>query len=346
MKGNQTRWIRVAGLALMMVLGVGSVNAQDAKNVEHHMVEAVTDGNSGSHGVQAGMTSTAMMWRASTNDVMKRIGEVRLSGDDTGLWMKYHKGKLETESYMAKFKNSYKAYQLGYDGQVSERWLAGTSISFYDGESGFAGGGEGKNDVISLSVYGMQKSSGGKYLSLAGKLSYFDNGINVYDGAADKLGSKYQSWGTSISAQYGKRLEKTNGFYFDPNIQLTVGRVQDKNYRMMDSSFSGMVVRQDDADSIVGRLGFALGQKTKRVNYFTEFSIARELGGDMSTDFAIDGETGTSEAMDFRSTWYELTLGGGVELGNQTTLYATYEHSFGGDIKEKYRLDGGVKISF
>lgn len=299
---------------------------------------------------QAAMTSTAMMWRANSDAMTNRMGEVRAENGEIGLWMKYHKGKMETGEHMSKFKNSYKAYQLGYDGQVSNRWLVGTALSFYDGTSDYERGGEGKNDVISLSVYGVRKAAGGTYWNLAGSVSYLDNMIDVYHESDDKFSSDHQTWGASVSAQYGKRFEATSGFYFDPSIQIMVGRIQGKNYKAIGGDtralYSDLRLNQDDTDSMIGRIGFSLGQKMKRVNYFTKFSLAKELDSDLSTDFFADGEHRGSTSMDFRSTWYELELGGGLQLGEQTTLYATYEHSFGGDIKEKYRLDGGVKISF
>lgn len=357
MKDNKKRWIKVAATIFMMMLSVSGANAQDADTQaqeEWTFARSFYDNDNTvqERGSRASMLSTAMMWRASSNDMTKRMGEVRTESGDVGLWMKYYKGKMETGAHMPKFKNSYKAYRLGYDSKVSDRWLVGTSVSFYDGESDYERGGEGNNDVISLSVYGMRTAKSGTYLNLAGNVSYLDNMIDVYSDSADKFSGDYQTWGASVSAQYGKRFEQKSGFYFDPNIQFTVGRIQGKNYKMKSGlaesveSYTNLRMRQDDADSMVGRVGFSLGHKKERANYFTKFSLARELGGGLSNDFWVDGEPSGTAAMDFRSTWYELALGGGLQLGDKTTLYATYEHSFGGDIKEKYRLDGGVKISF
>lgn len=357
MKDNQKRWIRGIVLALAAMLSVSVVGAKEGteqtqgeRTFSHSFYE---DHQTAISRVgQASMLSTAMMWRASSNDMIKRMGDVRTEDGEIGLWMKYHKGKMETGSHMPKFKNSYKAYQLGYDGQVSERWLVGTALSFYDGESDYTHSGEGNNDVISLAVYGMRTAKSGAYLNLAGKVSYLDNVIDVYSDSSDKFGSDYQTWGASVSAQYGKRFEQRSGFYFDPNVQLTVGRIQGQNYKAKSGiademgSYTSWRMRQDDADSMIGRIGFSLGQKVDRANYFTKFSLARELSGGLATSQGVDGDRFNIDAMDFRSTWYELSLGGGLQLGEKTTLYATYEHSFGGDIKEKYRLDGGVKISF
>lgn len=357
MRDSKKRWMRAIVSVALMVMSISGVSAQSAgeeSQEDQAFVQSFYDNDSTAmrRGGQAGMLSTAMMWRASSNDMTKRMGEVRTENGEVGLWMKYYKGKMETGAHMPKFKTSYKAYRLGYDSKVSDRWLVGTSLSFYDGESDYESGGEGNNDVISLSVYGMRTAKCGTYLNLAGNVSYLDNVVGVYNNSAQKLGTDYQTWGASVSAQYGKRFEQKSGFYFDPNVQLTVGRIQGKNYKAKSAwteatdLYTNLRMTQDDADSMVGRIGFSLGHKKERANYFTRFSLARELSGDLSTDFWSNGERGGAETMDFGSTWYELALGGGLQLGEKTSLYATYEHSFGGDIKEKYRLDGGVKISF
>lgn len=302
-------------------------------------------------GAKSAMASTAMMWRAENDDMMKRLGEIRNGNGEAGIWAKYYTGKSEMNAQRAKYKTDYTAYQLGYDKQIGE-WLIGAAFSYNDGESSYQLGGKGDNSVASLSLYGTKKASNGTYLDLVAKVGRLDTDFTVYNDMFHKLTGDYDTWGMSASAEYGKRFEQSNGFYIDPSVQLTVGRIQGKDYTaasdFLDAQgrYKNMYVHQDSMNSIVGKLGIGIGQKTDRANYFAKFALAHEFGGDFDTNFRADGEAGGKTNIDFGGTWCELEIGGGIQLNDTTMLYATYERSFSGDVKEKYRIDGGVRFSF
>ena len=39
------------------------------------------------------------------------------------------------------------------------------------------------------------------------------------------MNGDYHTYGTSLSAEYGKRIKKENGFYIDPSVEFIVGRL-------------------------------------------------------------------------------------------------------------------------
>jgi outer membrane autotransporter protein len=48
---------------------------------------------------------------------------------EEGVWAKYSASKQEMDAQNAKFINSYKAYQLGYDKKVGD-WTVGVAASY------------------------------------------------------------------------------------------------------------------------------------------------------------------------------------------------------------------------
>ncbi|MBQ5832977.1 MAG: autotransporter outer membrane beta-barrel domain-containing protein, partial [Selenomonadales bacterium] len=107
-----------------------------------------------------------------------------------------------------------------------------------------------------------------------------------------------------------------------------------------------MYVHQDSMNSVVGRIGFCIGQKTTKANYFAKVALAHEFAGDFLTTYRADGEAGGRTNIDFGGTWCELQVGGSMKLSSTSVLYATYERSFGGDVEQKYRIDAGMRFSF
>ena len=77
-----------------------------------------------------------MQWRAETDDVMQRMGDVRSSGK-TGLWVRHYGGRSEFGSS----DYDYLALQMGadrlvYDGDV--KVLAGAAFSYTDGDAKYS----------------------------------------------------------------------------------------------------------------------------------------------------------------------------------------------------------------
>ena len=303
-------------------------------------------------GAKSAMASTAMIWRAENDDMMKRLGEVRNGNGEAGIWAKYYTGKVEMDAQKANFESEYNAYQIGYDKELDSGWLLGTAFSYNDGESEYNMGGSGDISVASLSAYGTRKLDDGRYIDLVAKVSRLDNDYTVYNDMRHKLQGDYDTWGVSFSAEYGKRFERKNGFYIDPSVQLTIGHIDGKSYTAasdfldVNGKYKDVSVLQESMHSVVGKLGVGVGQKTEKANYFAKVALAHEFCGDFGTSFQADGEADGRTNVDFGGTWCELELGAGVQLNDKTMLYATYERSFGGDVEEKYRIDAGMRFSF
>ena len=43
--------------------------------------------------------------------------------------------------------------------------------------------------------------------------------------SGQRLNGNYHTFGTSLSAEYGKRIKKQNGFYIDPSVEFILGRL-------------------------------------------------------------------------------------------------------------------------
>jgi len=301
-------------------------------------------------GAKSAMASTVMMWRSESNDLLQRMGDVRLATEESGVWAKYYGGKYEMDAQNTNFTTNYKAYQVGYDKAVGNGWNVGVAVSHNEGDSRYDRGGEGEMTVTSLSVYGNKDYGDGRYLGLILKGSQLKNEYEVFNNDGYKLEGDFKTWGTSISAEYGKRIEKGNGFYFDPSVELTIGHVQGKDYTATSDMLAAygktatMQVEQDDFNSIIGRVGFGIGQRTDKASYYAKLALAHEFGGDFDTHYTAEETKGTN--IDFGDTWYEMQLGGTAKLSDNSLLYATYERSFGGDVTEKWRVDAGLRVTF
>ena len=302
-------------------------------------------------GAKTAMASAALLWRAENNDLMKRMGDLRLSEDESGIWAKYYGGKYSMDAQNTDLNLKYNAYQVGYDKEVGNGWKAGVALSYNDGNSSY---GNGRADIkgTSLGLYGTWQGDSGQYLDLIAKYTRLENEFDVRNAYGHKLNGDYKTWGASLSAEYGKRFEGKNGLYVDPSLELTVGRIAAKDYAATSDYLNAwgknknMDVAQDAFTSCIARLGVRVGQTTDNASYFVKLAAAHEFSGDFDSAFRAVGEQGGKTSLDFGDTWYEAQVGVTAKLSAANTFYATYGCSFGGDVEQKYRLDAGLRWSF
>ncbi|MDO5787401.1 MAG: autotransporter outer membrane beta-barrel domain-containing protein, partial [Phascolarctobacterium sp.] len=313
--------------------------------------------------VKSSVAAANMMWRAENNDLMKRMGDLRMLEGERGLWAKYYTGKMEMDAQDTNFSNKYKAYQIGYDTKVNENWTVGAALSYNDGTSSTSNvtdgtnwsNGHGDQKNIALGLYGSWKAKDGQYADIIVKASRLDNEYNMkfFNGTGTyDIDGDYKTWGTSISAEYGKRFEGDKGTYFEPSAELTYGHVAGKNYDA-NTTYPGvgginakMNVEQDSFDTLIGRIGLRVGQKLEQGSYFAKLALAHEFCGDFEGSYYTDGANGRKSSIDFGDTWYELQIGGTAKLSANSMLYADFQRSFGGDVTEKWRVDAGLRFTF
>ena len=304
-------------------------------------------------GAKSAMASTALLWRSENSDMLQRMGDVRLANEESGLWARYYGGKNSFDAKNTKYSTSFNAYQLGYDKKLDNNMLFGAAVSYNKGKNTYEMGGHGDGKAVSLSVYGSWNSDKGHYADVIVKGGKLDNDYTVYNDMGHKLEGDYDTWGLSLSAEYGRRMQMQNGFYIDPSVQFTVGRVAGADYSaasdFLDSKGlkKDMYVSQDAFTSAIGRIGLGMGKTTDKAMFYTKFALAHEFSGDFTTTFAAENEPTSSTAVDFGGTWFEWQMGGSMKVNDNSYVYATFEKKFGGDTgSNDWRLDAGLRWSF
>ncbi len=282
------------------------------------------------------MANIALMaWRAENNDMNKRLGELRDSKGEHGIWARMVRGEGTYES----IKNQYNTYQLGYDEKLSTNpnWTVGAALSYTEGESSFNGG-SGENKHTGFAVYGSYLNDDGSFIDLIAKYARLDHDFDVNGGAGS---GDYDTNGYSVSAEYGKRFTQNNGMWIEPQVELTYGKIGSANY----TTDNGVSVRQDGMDSLVGRVGFALGKDFKQGNAYVRASYLYDFDGETDMTFSKNGVTRGFE-QDLGGGWWEVGVGTNINISDATHLYMDVEKTYGGDVATPWQWNVGVRYSF
>jgi len=291
--------------------------------------EATHEGNAAiSHNANIAM----MAWRAETNDMNKRLGELRNANGDLGVWVRMVGGEDEFKSV----NHEYTQYQLGYDEKLSvdPSWTVGVALTYTDGESTFANG-SGENTHKGLSVYGSKLNDDGSFIDLIAKYSRLEHDLTSNSDKGD-----YSTNGYSVSAEYGKRFQQGKGLWIEPQVELTYGKVKSAEYKLGDKTVS-----QDAMESLVGRVGFSLGKDIKQGNVYARASYLYDFEGETNMAFANSGARREFK-YDLGGGWWEVGVGANINLSKATYIYADVEKTFGGEVDTNWQWNLGVRYSF
>ena len=305
----------------------GKVAVDSVKTVENTTNRAISD-----------MANISLMtWRQENNDMNKRLGELRDSKGEHGAWVRMARGESKYGSQNV--KNQYNYYQVGYDEKLSTNpnWTVGVALTRTEGTSTFARG-TGENKHTGFAVYGSYLNDNGSFVDLIAKYARMDNDYSTIGaGVGD---ASYETNGYSLSAEYGKRFTKDNGFWIEPQVELTYGTVGSVDYL----TSKGARVHQDSVDSLVGRLGFSLGKDIKQGNVYVRASYLYDFDGE--TKATMSGAGTASFEQDLGGGWWEVGVGTNLNLSDATHLYFDVEKTYGGNVATPWQWNAGVRWSF
>lgn len=282
------------------------------------------------------------IWR-DDDTLLKRLGELRYNQEDQGIWARVINKRLERDGRHS-FHGNYKTLQVGLDKEKTTthngKWYYGGAISHLWGDTDYTNG-HGSQKSTDLSLYATNIRSQGHYLDLVARLGRIDSNYTTSYGDH----GEFENWASSISAEYGRKKMLSHGWAVEPQVQMTYNYLWGDDY----TTRNGASVQQDNADSLVGRLGFVLSrefqQKTKNPSrVYMKASILHDFLG--TTGNRIMDDVTFTDNDDLGDTWYLVGIGTNIHLSNNTQFYFDAERSFGADVNMKYRFNAGLRFEF
>ena len=294
-------------------------------------------------GAKSALAASMMQMKADTNDLQRRLGDVRLNSDKHGVWGKYigGKSKITDDAYV---NQTYNMAQVGYD-TLRGDWTVGGALLYGTSNNDYAlGSGSGK--TAGLAVYGAKQFKDGRYVDVIGKVNRLKNDFTVHNTLGTTLSGDYRNTGASLSVEYGKRIKKNNGFYIDPNAELTFSRLSGESFEARTNTGSTVHIDSDAVNSVIGRIGVGIGKESKNSNVFLKAALAHEFSGKMNATYSMTGEPTTGSEVNLKDTWLDLELGGSWSVRPNTYIYGTFTKNFGATVDNSYRIDAGIRHNF
>ena len=283
------------------------------------------------------IAATAIVaWRQEDSTLSQRLGELRESEGGQGIWVRMSRGEFE---YDGEYKNQYNFFQMGYD-WAAGNWHYGAAVSHNDGQTTYTHG-DGENRSTSLSLYGTWLGDKGHYADIVLKQGRLSNDFDIYTEAGHTSGD-YDAWGTSLSGEYGMKVDLDDGWYVTPQAQLTLMRIGGEDY----TTNNGIKVNQDSLESAVGRVGFEVGKRISGSgSIYAKASLLHDFAGSADTYLSLNGLT-NSYHQDIGDTWCEAGIGFNYKTSENSYVYADVVKTFGGDVETPWQWNAGMRWTF
>lgn len=276
----------------------------------------------------------------------KRMGETRFIDGDEGMWVRLRHDRIGKED---SFRSMDTMYEMGYDvKQVKDNGehRVGVAIDYMDGSTSYSKlGGDGEISRKGIWMYDTWVGEKGHYRDFVAKWGHLSNDFDVYAVNGDNVTGDYSNNVYSISAEFGKKNDIGNNWYFEPQAQLQYAHVTGAEYM----TSAGTAVNVDDINSLIARAGFRLGKDLgERSTVYFKADLMHEFLGEQNV-FAMDNSTGTSgahERYDHGGTWCDLGFGFATAMSKTSYAYLDVETSLGNDYDETYQINAGLQWTF
>ncbi len=304
-------------------------------------IKLLYDEDAVSKDTRAAIMSGMVGWRnAATDTYRARAGAY--GEDNQGVWARTWGGQNKYSGNNTSFKNSYWAGQVGYDKTLGNGWNVGVAFDYMTGDDSYYAG-SGDTKTYTLGLYGSKEINNNEFIDLTAKVGRVSNDFETKDILGRTVKGDYKANAFSFSGQYSKRFGSEATGYFEPQAQLTIGRLGSCDFDST-GTLEGHI-SQDAFTSIVGRLGIEAGQASEHGRYFARLSLSHEFAGDVDTHFSDSSATMTRE-FNLDGTWCDLTVGGTYDLSDKVSFYGDVTKTLTGDYKQDWKVNAGLRFTF
>ncbi|EPO8488518.1 autotransporter outer membrane beta-barrel domain-containing protein [Salmonella enterica subsp. enterica serovar Braenderup] len=294
------------------------------------------------------ISSTATSFMASgyksflteVNNLNKRMGDLRDTQGDTGVWVRIMNG---TGSADSGYSDNYTHVQIGADRKHELDGIdlfTGALLTYTDSNAS-SHAFSGKTKSVGGGLYASALFNSGAYFDLIGKYLHHDN---QYTANFASLGTKdYCSHSWYAGAEVGYRYHLAEESWVEPQMELVYGSVSGKSFNWEDRGMA-LSMKDKDYNPLIGRTGIDMG----RVISGDDWIITVRAGLGYQFDLLANGETVLRDASGKKRFESEkdsrvlMNVGMNAEIKDNMRFGLELEKSVFG----KYNVDNAINANF
>ncbi len=299
--------------------------------------------SSGANAAVAAHTASASLWSAQMNALVKRLGELRMGKDEGGVWTRGISKRYDvSENSSRAYTQNVTGIEIGADKAIAlekGKVYLGAMVGTASAKLNFGEGASGNTDSKMVGVYATYLNDNGVYVDSVLKHSQFDNDIKMSTNLGAPVKGSYKTRGIGADIEVGKHIKLGEGWFVEPQLELTATRTQGGNY----TASNGLRVKSDDVDSLQSRVGSLFGRSLEMSNgmkaqpYVKASYVAEHAG---SSKVSVNGNKIDAKLPGNR---VELGFGGVLQVSEKSKISLDAEYAKGNSIEQPWGVNLGYR---
>lgn len=317
----------------------------------------------------SGAISSYAMWTARLSSIRERIGEVRrdpvaaalardaaggsgASEDEAlynGLWCRVFSGRNDLVGMAGGgFEQDFFGTEAGYDRLFAPDdscyVLVGGRMQYSSANQSLYGNQRSAGDVDSYGVaaYASWYDREGWYADTVLSWDLIDQSLSTAMSDGTPVTASYDSYALGLSQEVGRMFRLRHQIFLEAQGQLSYYWMHGADY----ATSNGMVVRQQDMNALVGRVGLVLG---KRWDIGKDSFIQPYIKGGVNYEFLGDRKVSVNSQTfrdDVRGLRAYYGVGVDWQLNRRVRFYGEFEREEGDYVSTPWSVNVGVRIAF
>lgn len=280
----------------------------------------------------------SILARQELDSLHKRLGDIRGLKDEAGVWARYQTGDIEFNKSGVYAQNKYSNIEVGFD-KVKNNYITGFAVNNRTGNADFRNG-NGSNRSTGISLYRSYIGNNGNYFDVIGKGFFLTNDNTTTNEENQMMKADYDTYGGTLGIELGKAFTKKN-WYLKPHLQGTYTYIKGADYE----TTTGVEVKQDDYNSLIGKAGLYAGYDFAKSNHFIKLDLLHEFDGKGKVKMT-GADRSLSKSIDGEDTWFEIGIGGDFKVTDSMNIYYELDKNLDSNSFEHWQGTVGFRYRF
>ena len=274
------------------------------------------------------------------DNTLKRINDIRTDPSEVGAWLRGENGKMKIRSYGYKYNLMSGGYDWKYESDAAKMFL-GFGISY--AKNNCYTGIIGDTKSMGYNLYGSWLGrENNDYVDVIVKYGTLDKKYAGLDDNNVFVTGDYDKKLFSVAAKYGRRITRDDGWYYEPYVGLTWGRIGSADF----TDSQGINIHADSSTTKMATLGMQVGKNIQGTEFYGLFQVCHDFDGKMHVSVPGSDLPGSSVYDDMGGTWYKVGIGAARKINKNNSFYMDIEKDFGNKVKKPYAIGAGYRYTF
>ena len=274
------------------------------------------------------------------DNTLKRINDIRTDPSEVGAWLRGENGKMKIRSYGYKYNLMSGGYDWKYESDAAKMFLGfGISYAKNTCDTGIIGDTKSMGYNLYGSWLGRENND---YVDVIVKYGTLDKKYAGLDDNNVFVTGDYDKKLFSVAAKYGRRITRDDGWYYEPSVGLTWGRIGSADF----TDSQGINIHADSSTTKMATLGMQVGKNIQGTEFYGLFQVRHDFDGKMHVSVPGSDLPGSSVYDDMGGTWYKVGIGAARKINKNNSFYMDIEKDFGNKVKKPYAIGAGYRYTF